>query len=80
MAGRQRHDLSALVSEKRVDADNEPASAQLDKLLEGCVDFAFCAGIQDMQLQPERTRCVSHSVCFGRGLGVIGIDQQSGGG
>ncbi len=79
MAGRQRHDLSALISEKRVDADKERAGAQLDKLPEGCVDFAFRAGIQDMQLQPERTRCVPHPFCFGLGKGVIRIDQQSDG-
>ena len=80
MAGRQRHDLISLANEKRVDANNEPAGAQLDKLPEGCVDFAFCAGIQDMQLQPERTRCVPHPFCFRFGNGGIRIDQQSDGG
>ena len=80
MAGRQRHDLISLASEKRVDADKEAAGAQLDKFLEGRVDFAFRAGIQDMQLQPERTRCVPHQFCFGLGKGGTRIDQQSDGG
>ena len=74
MAGRQRHDLSALANEKPVGGDNERAGAKLDKLPEGCVDFAFCAGTQDMQLQPERTRCIPHTFCFGLGKGVIRID------
>jgi hypothetical protein len=39
VAGRQRHDLSALASEKRVDADNERAGAQLDQVH----DRAACA-------------------------------------
>jgi hypothetical protein len=47
-AGCQRNNLRASVIEKRINADDERAGAQLDKLSEGCVDFTYRAGIQDM--------------------------------
>ena len=57
--------MLTLVSQKRIDTDDEPAGAELDKPFEGSVDFTYRRAIQDMQLQPERTPCVSHAFYFG---------------
>jgi hypothetical protein len=54
VVGRQRHDVSTLISEKRVNADDDCAGAQLDKGAEGVLISPF--SIQDMQLQAERAR------------------------
>jgi hypothetical protein len=74
---RQRHDLSALVGEERVAADDERAGSKLDKGLECCVDLARGARSQDISLEPERTRCILHASRFGLGAGVGRIAQHS---
>jgi hypothetical protein len=33
-----------------------PARPQLHQLGEDCVEVAFAAGVQDMQIEPERAR------------------------
>jgi hypothetical protein len=50
MAGRQRDDLSTLVCEQRVGADDECVGVEFDKGSEGPVDLARRARRQDMQL------------------------------
>ena len=53
VAGRQGDDLAATIIEKRVDADDERGGAQLGKGPKRCVDLAFGAGIQNVQVQAE---------------------------
>jgi pimeloyl-ACP methyl ester carboxylesterase len=56
---------------------NECASSQLDHGREGRVDVVVGAGSQDMQLQPESTRRVSHFARFCLDLlGVIRVDEH----
>ena len=56
VAGRQRDDLIAPAVEERIGANDERAGPLLDHGCEGRVDVAFGAGIQDMELQPQRAR------------------------
>jgi len=65
-----------LVVEILIVANDECTDAPLDKDREGFVDFAFGAGIEDVQLQAERTRCIAHTPRFGFGNGIGRIDQQ----
>jgi len=53
VAGRQGDDLGTTIIEKRFDADDERAGAQLDKSPKRCVDLAFGAGMQNVQVQAE---------------------------
>jgi hypothetical protein len=53
VAGRQANDLAPTIGQKRVDADDERGGAQLDKGAKRCVDLAFGAGIQNVQVQAE---------------------------
>jgi len=58
---RQRGELFHLASQKWIAANHESACSQLDELCEDAVEFAFGAGIQNMEIQSESTsRCLQH--------------------
>ena len=54
MARCQPHDLVTLAEQKWVRTDNQSGSL-LGNGREGCVDLAFGAGVQDIDLQPEKS-------------------------
>ena len=77
LARRQSDDLSTLVSEKRIAAEDERASSELDKRPEGCVNLPCGARSQDMRLQSERMRGILQASRYWVGNEVGRIDQQS---
>jgi hypothetical protein len=51
-------DLLPAAEEEWIGADQERTGSQLIKARQRRVDFALRAGVQDVQFQPESTRCV----------------------
>jgi hypothetical protein len=78
VAERQCGELLAPAIKERIASDHEPARSQLDQLCEGYIKVTLCAGIQDMEFQPEGVGRRQRLTRFGLGKSGIGrVDQQS---
>src|SRR5262245_63118883 len=77
---RECHELLAPAEKQGIGAEHEHANMLIDKLCEGGVDLAYRAGIQDMELQPQRG-CRLARVSRNRiGIWVVRIYQHGGDG
>src|SRR5262249_39214702 len=75
---RECHELLAPAEKQGIGAEHEHANMLIDKLCEGGVDLAYRAGIQDMELQPQRG-CRLARVSRNRiGIWVVRIYQHGG--
>ena len=58
MARRQRDDLRAAAIEESIVPDDERSNSALNKACKGSLKVAFAAGVHDIDLPPERARCL----------------------
>ena len=77
MACGQGRELFPPRSEEVAGADDERAGSQLDQTRERRIDLSFGAGVQDMDLQPERARCLLHVARLGLGSGIFLVHEQA---
>ena len=69
----QPHELITLAEQKRVGADNQSAALCSDNGCEGRVDFAFGAGVQDIDLHSERAAAACTSRTSAKAGGKFGL-------
>src|SRR5262249_21295201 len=73
----QRRELCRPPIEEFASADYERVCSELDQTRERCVDLTFGAGIQDMDLQPNRVRRLLHVFRLGLGSGIFRVHEQT---
>lgn len=72
VAFRRGGELLAVGQEEHVNADHDRADPQSSRCCKGCVEVAFTAGVEDMELQPQCARCRVQVSPFGLSGGCVG--------
>ena len=77
MARRQRDKPRALAVEESIVSDEERSNSALDEGCEGSLKVAFVAGVQDIDVPPERARCLLGISRLGIGIWEIRIHEHA---